>query len=887
MRCWSEVVARAWSWCSATGAAWCARQTTASATYDGRWVEAGQLLIGVDEVAVGVEYPESAGGGVGAGGGWRLDTRTTLGYDLDMAERAPHSLAFARLLGYVLSDGCVTSDVGWLYLGHQLDLDAALRDVFLLTATRPAVTRNRRTFDFRLPRPVRHAFLDVVGVTGKRTAQVSHFPAFVTHLDCPLPVVREFLGALFGGDGHTLRLSHKRGKGASMGGLGYGTTRVAALAAEQRQLLQGELFALLQRVGVDTSGITSAFNTVAPNTQTKKGRKELKQMQSQGLTVAPRRTADTLDASRSYVLLQLLPTVVAWLPRKPAELQPRKKGKGASNVSLLDQLTAMDSRRFFSERRKKRRYSAAARRLELSSHSPAPAVADVIDLAVSDGDEVDSRRVVPKRRKRNDSAAEGDEAAAAAAEAERPVGATEQPRRATRRDVNYAEEQLPGEPAEDAEVSEADERGAEDAQDDADEGDEEEEEESMGSSGGDSDGEGYDGEFKSADKVTYGVHRDARVLPLFRVRLIGRRAAGERRVWDLSVPSPQGDLSRSFVANGVVVHNCIQVEKARHLERENAARLIQFVWRNYRHERELAEKLQAKNPRLYEEISALEEKEFMEEFLARSKLLRNVRRERVELEEQLIGRGGAGGGGGGSARDDRWEATGGRSKALGGEGGKEDYEDGLVRVGGASAWSDRRDDEGGVQSQLRRLREQNEEILRWMRALYNDREKKRGRRERRQQKRQREEEARQQRALLSPDAALGEGAAALSSSPLPPSAAGAQRRAKQERKALRHGRGEAEGADSGALIAEVDETTGAARPLGVGRRRSISYGELRELERWGEGERKAEEAEATPGAAVEEKKEDGKQPSAAPTPLAPLHLLPCPLPRTRRPPRPS
>ena len=35
---------------------------------------------------------------------------------------------------------------------------------------------------------------------------------------------------------------------------------------------------------------------------------------------------------------------------------------------------------------------------------------------------------------------------------------------------------------------------------------------------------------------------------------------GEKHVWDLSVPSVQGEDTRSFVANGVVVHNCVRVD---------------------------------------------------------------------------------------------------------------------------------------------------------------------------------------------------------------------------------------------------------------------------------------------------------------------------------------
>ena len=61
---------------------------------------------------------------------------------------------------------------------------------------------------------------------------------------------------------------------------------------------------------------------------------------------------------------------------------------------------------------------------------------------------------------------------------------------------------------------------------------------------------------RSVVQVTYGVHRDDRVLPLFRVRLVGRLEVGLRHVYDLSVPNPQSEDDRSFVANGLVVHNC-------------------------------------------------------------------------------------------------------------------------------------------------------------------------------------------------------------------------------------------------------------------------------------------------------------------------------------------
>ena len=258
--------------------------------------------------------------------------------------------------------------------------------------------------------------------------------------------------------------------------------------------------------------------------------------------------------------------------------------------------------------------------------------------------------------------------------------------------------------------------------------------------------------------------------------------------------------------------NCIGVEKAREKEKDNAARLIQYVWRNYRHEKELAEKLERKNPRLYEEISALEEKEFMEEFLARSKSLRNVRRERVDLEEQLMG---------GQKADSGQGDTGGDMRA-GGAGGGDDVVDRVERL-------------------VERVVEQQEEMMRWMRSLHKEKEKRKGRRDReRQKRRKREEEERKERENKQPDNDGPQSQQILDTAASQPTE---EQQKKRSRKSMRRGRGEAE-AEGGALstdaIGEVDEN-GEVRPASStttgrvgGRRRSISYSELADLEKWGE-----------------------------------------------------
>ena len=332
-------------------------------TADGRWVEAGQLVEGADEVAVGVEFANSSARRETADDSWRLKTRRHLGYDLDMRDKAQHSLAFARLLGFLLTDGIAT-DTGWcrLYLGHQLDAEAVLRDVLLLTGTQPTTVAGHRTLNIELPKPLQQA-MQALGVdAGKRLRKVSRFPPFVTDVRCPVPVVREFLGGLFGGDGHTLQLGHRSEREKVLAGLRFCCTRSCDVAAEQHEVLYDELVRLLERCGVDcSSGFISKFNTVAPNMLTKAGYSQLQQLQSEGHVVDDSEDGDT----DPYV-------------------------------------------------------------------------------------------------------------------------------------------------------------------------------------------------YPAVDKVRYGVHRDGRVLPLFRVKLVRRRAVGVRHVYDLSVPNSRSDDHRSFVANGIVVHNCVR-----------------------------------------------------------------------------------------------------------------------------------------------------------------------------------------------------------------------------------------------------------------------------------------------------------------------------------------
>ena len=564
-------------------------------TADGRWMRADALTVGSAEVLVGVEHPHvtraPSAVTAAAAGAWRLGTQETIGYDLNMAERAAHSLAFARLLGYAMTDGSV-DDRSRLFLCHQLDADAVLRDVRLLINQQPPVRRGNRTLDITIPAPIHQAFLRLGVAQGSRHSAVVHFPAFVTAPSCPVPVVREFLGGLFGGDGRTMALKYQA-KAVVLNGLSFATGRSGDVAAAQQAVLQVELFALLQRAGVDcSSDVTPHFTTSAPCCMTTAGAAMLKRKKEQSVTVQPRRTADTLDAARSYRLgfdfgnalvipfarcvgfrycchkqqrlsaavacflgnerlmeqkqqlsariLELrgtmsipaaarraqaemglrellLPDSAAWRPRQDDQLHSTQKRGG---TPLIERLRAMDAARFFSAPKTTERYSAAKRQAELLGAAAAAA-----SPASTEDDDSTSTASPAKRRR-----AVSEIIAVAAAGAGWAASDAAEMKDDKKIDLTV---EVKNDAAQDADAP---------------------------------------------DPITYGVHIDARVLPLFRVKLVGRRNVGVRHVYDLTVPSPQAQHC-SFVANGVVVHNCCHPEDAAapDSEQEMIARVFAYI----------------------------------------------------------------------------------------------------------------------------------------------------------------------------------------------------------------------------------------------------------------------------------------------------------------------
>ncbi|GAC1590241.1 MAG: hypothetical protein NVS4B1_34980 [Ktedonobacteraceae bacterium] len=222
---------------------------------DGRWVRADQLVLGQDRVVVGLEAPLDEPSDDEVGYVLHVGNLT---FVMDTVHERLRTLAFARLLGHLLSDGSISLlGQGRMHVGQAMDREAVLNDIELLTGCRPMATRyDERKWTIILPKPFTDAICTLSGIrTGRRIQQAPTLPACVLDESCPVAVVREFLGGLFGADGHAPTL-HRWGKSeddATLETPAYSQSTIPEHVEALKQILDNVIH-LLTRCGVMTNG---------------------------------------------------------------------------------------------------------------------------------------------------------------------------------------------------------------------------------------------------------------------------------------------------------------------------------------------------------------------------------------------------------------------------------------------------------------------------------------------------------------------------------------------------------------------------------------------------------------------------------------------------------
>jgi aconitase A len=222
---------------------------------DGRWVRADELALNEDRVLIGPEAPLDQPAEDESGYELQAGPRT---FAMGTDHERRRTLAFARLLGHLLSDGSISRQgQARINVGQKFDREAALDDIELLTGKRPKGSAyDERKWSIVLPLELTQCVLSLEGVAvGRRIDQPAFLPAFLSRPECPVSVVREFLGGLFGADGHAPFL-HRYGKKKDQGSLtlpAYSQSAKPEFVDSTKHKMQ-DIVTLLSRCGVEVEG---------------------------------------------------------------------------------------------------------------------------------------------------------------------------------------------------------------------------------------------------------------------------------------------------------------------------------------------------------------------------------------------------------------------------------------------------------------------------------------------------------------------------------------------------------------------------------------------------------------------------------------------------------
>jgi hypothetical protein len=107
-----------------------------------------------------------------------------------------------------------------------MDVEVFLNDLELITGEKRTFYKNDLCYSVRLPKSLCDSILKLEGfIVGAKVIQESILPSFALDPNIPLTILREFLGAMFGGDGHTCHLAMHRGKRDILTSLSFSKSR--------------------------------------------------------------------------------------------------------------------------------------------------------------------------------------------------------------------------------------------------------------------------------------------------------------------------------------------------------------------------------------------------------------------------------------------------------------------------------------------------------------------------------------------------------------------------------------------------------------------------------------------------------------------------------------
>ena len=234
-------------------------------TSDNEWVKVKDIEMNATKIKTSVTYPVmKLKDEVAECGGWTLSfgTRTLR---TDSYKEYMRTLAFARIIGLLITDGSISSkyqhESASVSLGHMIDVTQFIDDINMFHDITQKKFRTRNCYIVRIPSEFLADILQLGGILrGRKINQPATLPDFILDEKCPRPIIREFLGGMFGGDGHTCVLGLHRGKRDVMTSVAFSKSKTH----EHRESLQTmfeDMQKLLGKCGIHDTTIQNFRET--------------------------------------------------------------------------------------------------------------------------------------------------------------------------------------------------------------------------------------------------------------------------------------------------------------------------------------------------------------------------------------------------------------------------------------------------------------------------------------------------------------------------------------------------------------------------------------------------------------------------------------------------
>ena len=223
-------------------------------TIDNEWVKAKDLDIQNTKLKIGITYPGvDLEEEIKECNGWTLKVGKLL-LITDTIPNILKTMAFLRILGYLITDGHITKTedklTGSIFLGHKLDLESILIDLKIFVDIQQTNFIHKNMYYVNIPKIFLKNIIKLPGLLfGNKVLQAGFLPDFIKDKDCPRPMVREFLGGIFGGDGHTCYLGLHRGKRDILTSVSFSKTKGYKHLDDLKNIME-EIKKLLNKCGI-------------------------------------------------------------------------------------------------------------------------------------------------------------------------------------------------------------------------------------------------------------------------------------------------------------------------------------------------------------------------------------------------------------------------------------------------------------------------------------------------------------------------------------------------------------------------------------------------------------------------------------------------------------